>query len=147
MLLIQGELLRRFTELLDVSTHVDIAVAWARSGSAIDLLLKRAKDLKIRLVVGLSGNATDPETLHRLMERDVELRVKTESKNGIFHPKFYRFRGDTGAVCWIGSANLTRGGFENNDELVHEFDDAGNEGGDWFETGVDLELTRANTPK
>ena len=129
-------LLRRFAELLKNSTQVDIAVAWAGPGRAVDTLLKHAESTRIRIAVGLSGNATEPKTLRHLMAHDnVELRVAPSPRGGIFHPKFYRFRfrGRQPAVCWIGSANFTRGGFGGNAELVNEFSDRNDEGEAWFE--------------
>ena len=84
-----------------------------------------------RIVVGLSNHFTDPITLRRLHE-SAALRVVPDTPPGIFHPKYYRFRGE-GTICWIGSANLTGGGFGGNDELVHEFDEDAGEDGSWFE--------------
>ena len=126
-------LLNRFVELLDASTHVDIAVAWVGPGLAIEHVLELAENKEIRIVVGLSGNSTDPPTLRRLLEQ-VELRVAPAPLGGIFHAKFYRFGKLDGAVCWIGSANFTRRGFSSNVELVHEFADTDGDGGAWFET-------------
>ena len=127
-------LLKRFTELLVGSTQVDIAVAWAGPGPAVDALLEQAESTRIRIAVGLSGDATEPATLRRLMGHDtVDLRVVPTPKGGIFHSKFYRFRQRERTVCWIGSANFTRPGFGGNDELVNEFSDRDDEGVDWFE--------------
>ena len=127
-------LLDRFVQLLGDSTRVDIAVAWAGPGLAVESLVEHAPHTRIRIAVGLSGNATEPATLRRLMAMEcVELRVASAPTGGIFHPKFYRFRTHERAVCWIGSANLTRGGFGGNAELVHEFTDIEGVGASWFE--------------
>ena len=127
------ELLGRFNDLLDTSTQVDIAVAWAGPGLAVEMLLEHVNDIEVRVVVGLSGSSTEPATLRRLMAEDsVELRV-APPPGGVFHPKFYRFCGAKRTVCWVGSANFTRGGFGGNSELVHEFEDGKDMGGDWFE--------------
>ena len=129
-----NNLLNRFDELLGACTHVDIAVAWAGPGLAVEKLLEHARQTCIRIAVGLSGNATEPATLLRLMEvENVELRVAPAPRGGMFHPKFYRFRGPKQTVCWIGSANFTRGGFGGNAELIHEFGDRKDMGGHWFE--------------
>ena len=123
MLLIEREsLLNRFAELLVSSTHVDIAVAWAGPGPAVELLLEQAEGTEIRIAVGLSGNATEPATLRRLMAY-ADLRVAPAPRGGIFHPKLYRFRGSDRTICWVGSANFTRPGFGGNVELVNEFED------------------------
>ena len=125
-------LLNRFGELLGTSMEVDIAVAWARPGLAVDRLLEHARRARIRIAVGLSRNWTEPAVLRRLMAvENVKLRVAKPSR-GMFHPKFYRFRGAQGTVCWIGSNNFTPGGFGGNTELVHEFSDGDEVGDDWF---------------
>lgn len=127
-------LLDRFNELLGRSTQVDIAVAWAGPGLAVESLLENLNGFAVRIVVGLSGNSTEPATLRRLMAEDnVALRVAPAPPGGVFHPKFYRFCGAKRAVCWVGSANFTRGGFGGNAELVHEFEDRKDIGGVWFE--------------
>ncbi|MDE0694602.1 MAG: phospholipase D family protein [Boseongicola sp.] len=128
-------LLDRFTDLIGESTHVDIAVAWVGPGLAVESLLENLDGVQARIVVGLSGNATEPTTLRVLMAEDnVALRVASApSGGGLFHPKFYRFRSAQRATCWIGSANFTRGGFGGNAELVHEFRDENDIGGNWFE--------------
>ena len=127
-------LLKRLVGLLNDSTHVDIAVAWVGPGLAVDSLLEHAETTETRIAVGLSGNATEPATIRRLMEHDnVELRVVPAPPGGIFHSKFYRFGGQKRAICWIGSANFTRGGFGGNAELMNEFSDRNGAGGAWFE--------------
>ena len=125
-------LLNRFAELLESSTHVDIAVAWAGPGPAVELLLNQAENTQIRIAVGLSGNATEPSTLRRLMAC-ADLRVAPAPRGGIFHPKFYRFRGPDRTICWVGSANLTRPGFGGNVELINEFEDTDEVASVWFE--------------
>ena len=133
-LLESDSLLKRFNDLLVTATHVDIAVAWVGPSLAVDSLLNHADDARIRIVVGLSGNSTEPTTLRRfLAEENIDLRVAPAPRGGLFHPKFYRFRSRERTVCWIGSANFTRGGFGGNAELVHEFRDRKERGRDWFE--------------
>lgn len=130
----QERLLERFEELIGESTAVDIAVAWIGPGRAADSLLAHADRTQIRIAVGLSGNSTDPATLRRLMApENVQLRVATAPRGGLFHPKFYRFQTSTSSVCWIGSANFTGKGFGGNTELMHEFHDRNDEGRKWFE--------------
>ena len=130
MPLLRGNmLLQRLVELAGNSVQIDIAVAWARPCDAVEALV--ASDAYKRIVVGLSNHFTDPITLRRLHE-SAELRVVTDAPPGIFHPKYYRFRSE-GTICWVGSANLTGGGFGGNDELVYEFDGDTEEDGSWFE--------------
>ena len=135
MPLIDGSrLLQRFRKHLKKATHVDIAVAWAGpSCDAVDELEISAKNnTKIRIAVGLSYNSTNPTTLDRLKEF-ADLRIGTSSSNGIFHPKYYCFRTPKRIICWVGSANLTNGGFRSNAELVHEFEVKNKEDLKWFE--------------
>ena len=130
MPLIDGHLLlQRFTELAKQAKQIDIAVAWARSCDAFEVLA--TSDTDIRIVVGISGNVTHPSTLRRLAEFS-ELRIAPDEPPRIFHPKYYCFYGER-TICWVGSANLTNGGFGGNAELVHEFDVNSNEYRNWFE--------------
>ena len=130
MPLIRGNLLlQRFAELANQAKRIDAAVAWATSCDAIEAL--SASDADIRIVVGISNNVTNPSTLRRLSEF-AELRIAPDEPSRIFHPKFYCFYCER-IVCWVGSENLTNGGFGSNVELVHEFDVNGNECRNWFE--------------
>ena len=134
MPLIYGSLLlQRLREHLMQATHVDIAVAWAKPCDAVDELEISAKNnTKIRIAVGLSYNSTNPTTLDRLKEF-ADLRIGTSPSNGIFHPKYYCFRTPERTICWVGSANLTNGGFRSNAELVHEFEVKNKKDLKWFE--------------
>ena len=100
----------------------------------VEALCKHAGVAEIRIVVGLSGIATDPVTVRYLVDQpNVRLSVAPPPSSGIFHPKFYRFRAKQDALCWIGSTNLTRGGFSAYAELVYQFSDRNNDGETWFE--------------
>ena len=130
MPLITGNhLLQRFAELAGKAKRIDVAVAWARSCDAIEALA--ASDADIRIVVGISKNFTNPTTLRRLADF-ANLRIVPDEPPRIFHPKYYCFYGKR-SVCWVGSANLTGGGFGGNDELVHEFDIKNDDDRNWFE--------------
>lgn len=133
MRLISGnQLLPRFTELVGQARQVDIAIAWAKRCGAVEALAEgAAAGKRIRIALGLSMNGTTPEALEHLSEF-VELRIASP-RSGIFHPKFYSFKGRNGAICWVGSSNLTAGGFGGNVELVCEGDDDAGEGRRWFE--------------
>ena len=133
MPLIKGnKLAQEFRARLGQARCADVAVAWVGPCDAVDALAEAVADgtTRVRIVVGLSGNATNPTTLQRLHEL-AELRTAGDSP--LFHPKYYCFRGPQGDICWVGSANLTRGGFSRNVELVHEFDDNDGEALAWFE--------------
>ncbi len=133
-------LLQRFSKCLAEATQVDIAVAWATPCDALEALAEGADNrTTIRIAVGVSENITVPTTLRRL-QCFADLRIAPSSPQptslqpGIFHPKYFSFHGPDGTICWIGSANLTRRGFGENYELVHEFDDSTGEGRRWFES-------------
>ena len=128
-------LLQRFSQRLAEAKQVDIAVAWATPCDALEELADSAGNgTSIRIAVGISENVTVPSTLRRL-QNFADLRIASSTKpHGIFHPKYYCFRGPDRTICWIGSANLTQRGFVENDELVHEFDDSAKEGRRWFKT-------------
>ena len=129
-----SQLLQRFSERLAQAVQVDIAVAWAKPCDALEALAESVNEgTTIRIAVGVSGNVTDPTTLERL-HKFVDLRIAPSPQYRIFHPKFFCFHGPDRTICWVGSTNLTRGGFGGNAELVHEFDDSAGEGRHWFES-------------
>ena len=132
----RNHLLQRFIKLLAEATKVDIAVAWATAWDALEALEAASEETTIRIVVGVSGIATDPTALRRL-QGFADLRIAPSSlQPGIFHPKYFSFHCPRGTICWIGSANLTRQGFGEHCELVHEFNDndSTGEGQQWFES-------------
>jgi hypothetical protein len=49
------------------------------------------------------------------------------------HSNLYLFHQPGKKIGWIGSANLTRTGFQQNDELMYEFSDEDNAASEWFE--------------
>ena len=133
-LLRTSELSSRFEKRLEWAAEVDIAVAWVTSCDAVAALIESAADTKVRIAVGLSGNATDPSALESLADTEgVALRIAKPPRNGIFHWKYYCFRRAGEATCWVGSANLTRAGFHCNEEVVHEFHAGEAEARQWFE--------------
>ena len=130
MSLIKGSLLpSRFAKLARQSERIDIAVAWATPCEAIETLAESGA--YVRVAVGVSNNFTTPTTLRRFTEF-AELRVVSDDSLGIFHPKYYCFHGKK-TICWVGSANLTGGGFGRNVELVYEFELKREQDREWFE--------------
>ena len=129
------ELLDLLEARLGESDAVDIAVAWAARGLAIDELGEFCDcGGVLRIVVGIDGNSTDPAVLRRLAGfGQLRIGAARAPATRIFHPKYYCFRRASGSTVWIGSANLTRGGFGGNDELMLE--SAGSEdSAGWFES-------------
>lgn len=130
-LLDTNDLSSRFRQLVEESDSVCIAVAWMTTSDEFELLRAAATAGKaVKVIVGLSGNATRPQALISLRQV-AHIRVG-QGQPRTFHPKFYLFRSPLRNVVWIGSANLTSGGFSLNQELVHEFDDDGTAVA-WFE--------------
>ena len=120
----------RFEQLASEADRVDVAVAWVRPCDAVQVLIESGTP--VRIIAGISINSTDPSSLKNLAEQDhVNLRIVPNGPK-IFHPKYFCFHGKK-TVCWIGSSNLTRGGFGRNTELVHEFVISRSEDECWFE--------------
>ncbi|MCY4128379.1 MAG: phospholipase D family protein [Gammaproteobacteria bacterium] len=109
------DILDRFCKHLSWANEVDIATAWVTSNKGLTAI--ENSKMKVRTVVGLWGNQTDPHALTALLGMG-ELREPDTNKN--FHPKIYIFRGNGKSLAWVGSANFTRGGFSLNDETVFE---------------------------
>ena len=117
----------QFTALLSNAHSVDIATAWATPGEhmrALDAAANRG--VKIRAIVGISGNATHPDALKELGRITAgDLRIVPRGDR-LFHPKLYLFEwhgdGIVKRQAWIGSANFTKAGFGGhssaNEEIV-----------------------------
>ena len=131
MLLTDESLMSRLEQLLSQSISVDVAVAWATPGKALERLLTfgRTNPGALRSIVGIWGTATEPSALQQLAKAG-QLRIP--EKTPLFHPKLFLFRKADQLVGWVGSANLTRSGFQQNTELAYEFADDGS-GRSWFE--------------
>ena len=117
-----GELLDRLEERLRDCDEADVAVAWATHCPAVEKLREFCERRgELRIIVGIDGSVTDPTTLLDLREfSKLRVGVARPPATGLFHPKYYCFRGATCRTVWIGSANLTGGGFGGNEELVLE---------------------------
>ena len=126
-----NSLLDRLKDLLDEHTHVDIATAWATGGEHLRALADAAKreprGVKVRAIVGITGNATRPDALEELSRiTDGALRIVKSDR--LFHPKVYLFGtykdGIVKRQAWIGSANFTAAGFgghsKANEEIMLE---------------------------
>ena len=124
MLINQDDILRRFSENLEWADRIDLATAWATPHDGLQALQKRERPLRVRAIVGLGGNTTDPLALRKLADIG-ELRTpnENEARRRLFHPKVYVFRSNRKSVAWIGSANFTWGGFGGNEEALFETSD------------------------
>ena len=128
MLLTTKQLESRFQSLLKGAERIDIASAWIsdKENPAFAALERAAKDSElsqrsIRILVGVEGNGTSPSALKR-MNAIAKLRIVEEGR--LFHPKVIIFVASQGpSHAWIGSANLTRRGFQLNEEVMLEIED------------------------
>jgi len=122
MLLERDRLLPRLRVRLASAIRVDLAMAWVGQGQALDALSDFAERHPggLRCIVGISGNATHPVALRALAGKG-ELRLPLN--NPMFHAKAIIFHEEAHQYVWIGSANLTRSGFEQNEELTVELQD------------------------
>lgn len=109
----------------------EFATAWINH-SAAQKILQSARNFlvggaRIRAVVGLDFASTSYEGLHSLLELegeggDIETYVfYDENRACTFHPKVYLFSNAEVARLFVGSNNMTRGGFETNVEASLEF--------------------------
>jgi hypothetical protein len=132
MLLDRSNLLAQLQHNLRSAEAVDIAVAWAWPCAALDLILEfaRHRSGSLRAAVGIAQNFTHPSALQEI-GRCGQLRV-VASGGGLFHPKLYLFHDEDATTCWVGSANLTAGGFQANQEVVHAYRDDGS-AKEWFD--------------
>ena len=133
-LLTKETLLPTLDQRLATASSVDVAVAWATNGPALDRLIdfaRRRRREDVRVIVGTWNETTDPDSLERL-DKHCDLHV-IPGEYAHFHPKYYRFNNCTTSFVWIGSANLTTSGFTENTELVFETEGSQADK-DWFDS-------------
>lgn len=131
MLITEEQLLEKLAQRLCSAERVSVAVAWAGPGHALTQILRFAQDApnRVRAIVGISGNATYPRALQDL---NAKTQLRIPQSYPLFHPKLFLFHRLHETTAWVGSANLTRCGFEQNAELVSEVADDGSFSA-WFE--------------
>jgi HKD family nuclease len=106
---------KRFEELIVQAQDIEIAVAWAgKPEEGIQNLLWRMRRKVRKLVVGCSLCNTNPDFLKK-WQRHPGFRVVLDTTE-VFHPKLYLFRAGGEVHLFIGSSNLTGGGFDKNQE-------------------------------
>ena len=97
-----------------LSKNLDVAVAFVRN-DGIDLIDSLGLHVS-HGIVGDAFNTTEPDAIDRLRKQaNTEVRV-AEVEGGIFHPKVYLMPYDDSLAAFVGSANLTRGGIQSNEE-------------------------------
>ncbi|MCY3871379.1 MAG: phospholipase D-like domain-containing protein [Gemmatimonadetes bacterium] len=111
------EINREITRLLAECSSCQIAVAWATIGFKVFDLLKTHKAKIERMIVGTHFYQTHPDFIESFITHKNVHFIKATDE--VFHPKVYYFQMSSNRwECIIGSANLTRGGFERNDEVA-----------------------------
>ena len=116
-MLITGEKIpNRFSKNLKGATEIDIATAWMTPNRGLCALQRRKPSPRVRAVVGLSDNITDPDALRTLAGMRAELSTPYKRRQR-FHSKVYIFRSAEKSIAWIGSANFTCRGFGGNEKV------------------------------
>ena len=132
----------RIKSLLSSSERFFCIVAFARySGfNLIYNVLKKAlkRGLKAQFVIGLDFYQTDPLLLKKLLKlskrnEKLELYVSPRKKGYTFHPKMYVFERHNQTDVITGSANMTMGGLETNNELSVLTHDVGKDFGKYID--------------
>jgi len=81
------------------------------------LNLHESEKTKVRLVIGVDMGGTSKEVLTELASWPFEVFIFKNKKSGVtFHPKIYVVERKSSAEIYIGSNNLTEGGFFKNYE-------------------------------
>lgn len=92
---------------------IDVAVAYVKE-TGLDVL----ESMSVKIDRGIVGDAfaiTQPEALERLLKEGSRIRM-AQVATGTFHPKLYMVPYDDSLGAIVGSANLTGGGLEANEE-------------------------------
>ncbi|MEY2660066.1 MAG: hypothetical protein RLZZ123_1238 [Pseudomonadota bacterium] len=100
---------RLLLECIPVSSQIEVAVAWARSGHPIDQALRQNPSNVMAYVVGTSFNHTSAELLDH-WRNHTGFRRHPPFHGGVFHPKVYLLKGQTWGLAVMGSCNMTQGG-------------------------------------
>jgi hypothetical protein len=110
------DLLRAHFEGLARRAHdIEIAVAWAGNPEeGVQELLWRMRRKVRKLAVGCALYNTNPDFLER-WQGQPGFRVVLDTTE-VFHPKLYLFRVGGEVHLFVGSSNLTGGGFDKNRE-------------------------------
>lgn len=117
---ITDNLKHKLTEAISKATEIRVAVALANE-AALDMFELRKKNCSVNIVVGVDL-PTSVDVLRRLRaEFGGNSRIYLQH---FFHPKVYLFRFGNGRMkAFVGSANFTNGGLENNVEMSIVIDD------------------------
>ncbi|SDJ97807.1 PLD-like domain-containing protein [Pedobacter sp. ok626] len=118
-----GKLNAEFLKMAPSITQVYIAVGMI-TGKTFDFLMRNLKpDTVINVILGIHM-PTPPAVLEKLfnLEQSGELKVSVFANN-FFHPKLYLFNTQIGWLAFVGSGNLTHGGWAANEEFFVKITD------------------------
>jgi len=114
----------RLIELIESSDRVDIAVSYV-VWSGLQQLYEKLKsfDSRSRIILTTEGYVTDPKSLIKLNELDIQVKVYSPIENGSgFHLKTYLFEKQNLMTLFIGSANISSRAFGYVHEMAIEVD-------------------------
>ncbi|MGS0677476.1 phospholipase D family protein [Shewanella sp. 125m-1] len=106
-------------KLINKYDDIHISVAWASANTNVfKALLENRKKLSTT-TIGTHFYQTDPNVLDAFIESESVKFITQPS--GVFHPKVYFFSNSEGWEAIIGSANMTAGAMNNNQEMSVHF--------------------------
>jgi hypothetical protein len=110
------------TQFWDLKVMVAFAKLGPLSRLEKEIRTWRNDGRTIEAIFGVDQLGTSSEALEFALEHFSSIRVAygsgASALNPTFHPKVYLFVGETAAVCYLGSNNLTVGGTETNFEVA-----------------------------
>src|SRR5436190_1639091 len=118
MTLISSNLSQDLRRELKDADELWVAVGLLNNSGLLFILDKVSKACKLNFIVGIDL-PTDPKALSKLLslkgKRIINARVLTDD---FFHPKVYIIRSTRKLTAFVGSANCTMGGLEDNIEMT-----------------------------
>src|SRR5690348_14071455 len=117
VLVTSQSLLSDFQRCCKKYSSLHIAVAWCSDPKKAPVfkLLKRLRD-NLKATVGVTFCHTHPDAIEWLRAIGADVRV-FRGDGILFHPKVYMFGRGKRYAAFVGSSNLTYGGFHDNAEV------------------------------
>lgn len=111
------KLAEEFARCCTTYDSVSLAVAWC-GNPAQTLPYKHLEAFggKITATIGVAFNHTHPDAIEWFQDLGADVRIFRDTGD-LFHPKVYLFRQKTDYALFVGSSNLTYGGFYSNIEV------------------------------
>ncbi|MFL9483967.1 hypothetical protein ACI6Q2_14405 [Chitinophagaceae bacterium LWZ2-11] len=112
--------LQTIKKVLHHAEEVYMSVAFLKMSGINQLLPYFKKSIQFKIIAGANFGITDPDALSLLLDYSSKMNLKgylnTLSSKIIFHPKMYLIKSGQVGHILIGSANLTSGGLDTNNE-------------------------------